>query len=171
MLRIFALVPSINQGSHGRHFLDYSKTFSKWSNNSGNLDITLYRCIWNIFPLNFSRFTFRVFWPKCWVFFRIFALVPSINQGSHGRHFLDYSKTFSKWSNNSRNLDITCFKCIWNVFPLTSCRFTFRIFWPKSCNFPPDFRVSALGWGRYTNGSRYSRYMNPFSYDQTTLET
>ena len=141
---------SIEVGTRKRHISDYSKTFSKWSNNSGNLDITLYRCIWNISPLNFSRFTFRVFWPKCWVFFRIFALVPSINQGSHGRHFSDYSKTFSKWSNNPRNLDITVFKYIWNIFPLTSCQFTFRIFWPKCWDFPPDFRISALYRGRYT---------------------
>ena len=65
----------------------------------------------------------------------------------------------------------------------TKCFNVFEIFthWPQVntvTNLPqigvsqnPDFRVGAFPWGRYTNGSRYSRYMKSFSYHQTTLET
>ena len=52
------------QGSRGRHFSDYSKTLSKRSNNSWNLDIIVSKYIWNLFPLTYSRFTFRVFQQK-----------------------------------------------------------------------------------------------------------
>ena len=61
-------MPLVEVGTQKRHCSDYYKSFSKWSNNSGNLDITLYRVIWNIFPLNFRRFTFLLIWPKISVF-------------------------------------------------------------------------------------------------------
>ena len=63
-------MPSIEVGTRKRHISDYFKTFSKWSNNSGNLDITLFRCIWNIFPFNSSRFTFSGILKKISVFLR-----------------------------------------------------------------------------------------------------
>ena len=126
--RIFALVLYSEQGSRKRHSSEIFKTFSKWSNNPRNLEITVSRLIWNIFQLNSSRFTFREF---CLFLVKIFALVPWTDQGSQKRHLSEIYETFSKWSNNPRNLDITVSRLIWNIFPLTSSRFTFRRFWPK----------------------------------------
>ena len=126
--RIFALVPWTDQGSQKRHSSEIFKTFSKWSNNPRNLEITVSRLIWNIFQLNSSRFTFREF---CLFLVKIFALVPYSEQGSRKRHLSEIYETFSKGSNNPRNLDITVSRHIWNIFPLTSSRFTFRRFWPK----------------------------------------
>jgi len=126
--RIFALVPYSEQGSRKRHSSEIFKTFSKWSNNPRNLEITVSRLIWNIFQLNSSRFTFREICP---FLVKIFALVPYSEQGSRKRHLSEIYETFSKGSNNPRNLDITVSRHIWNIFPLTSSRFTFRRFWPK----------------------------------------
>jgi hypothetical protein len=126
--RIFALVPSIHQGTRKRHSSELIETFSKWSNNPRKLEITVFRHIWKISPLTSSRFTFREF---CLFLVNIFALVPSIHQGTRKRHSSELIETFSKWSNNPRKLEITVSRHIWKIFPLTSSRFTFRRFWPK----------------------------------------
>ena len=138
--RIFALVPSIHQGTRKRHSSEIFKTFSKWSNNPRNLEITVSRHIWNIFQLNSSRLTFRQF---CLFLVKIFALVPWTDQGSQKRHLSEIYETFSKWSNNPRNLDITVSRLIWNIFPLTSSRFTFRRFWP---NLRKKFDITDWAW-------------------------
>ena len=138
--RIFALVPYSEQGSRKRHSSEIFKTFSKWSNNPRNLEITVSRLIWNIFQLNSSRFTFREF---CLFLVKIFALVPYSEQGSRKRHLSEIYETFSKWSNNPRNLDITVSRLIWNIFPLTSSRFTFRRFWP---NLRKKFDITDWAW-------------------------
>ena len=138
--RIFALVPWTDQGSQKRHSSEIFKTFSKWSNNPRNLEITVSRLIWNIFQLNSSRFTFREF---CLFLVKIFALVPYSEQGSRKRHSSELIETFSKWSNIPRNLDITVFRHIWKIFPLTSSRFTFRRFWP---NLRKKFDITDWAW-------------------------
>ena len=138
--RIFALVLYSEQGSRKRHSSEIFKTFSKWSNNPRNLEITVSRLIWNIFQLNSSQFTFREF---CLFLVKIFALVPYSEQGSRKRHSSELIETFSKWSNIPRNLDITVFRHIWKIFPLTSSRFTFRRFWP---NLRKKFDITDWAW-------------------------
>ena len=138
--RIFALVLYSEQGSRKRHSSEIFKTFSKWSNNPRNLEITVSRLIWNIFQLNSSRFTFREF---CLFLVKIFALVPYSEQGSRKRHSSELIETFSKWSNIPRNLDITVFRHIWKIFPLTSSQFTFRRFWP---NLGKIFDITDWAW-------------------------
>ena len=138
--RIFALVLYSEQGSRKRHSSEIFKTFSKWSNNPRNLEITVSRLIWNIFQLNSSRFTFREF---CLFLVKIFALVPWTDQGSQKRHSSELIETFSKWSNIPRNLVITVFRHIWKIFPLTSSQFTFRRFWP---NLGKIFDITDWAW-------------------------
>ena len=138
--RIFALVLYSEQGSRKRHSSEIFKTFSKWSNNPRNLEITVSRLIWNIFQLNSSQFTFREF---CLFLVKIFALVPYSEQGSRKRHSSELIETFSKWSNIPRNLDITVFRHIWKIFPLTSSQFTFRRFWP---NLGKIFDITDWAW-------------------------
>ena len=126
--RIFALVPIMEQGTWKRHSSEIYKTFSICSNNPRGQHITVYKMIWNIFQLNSSRFTFREFWL---ILVKISALVLWTELGTQKRHSSELIETFSKWSNIPRNLDITVFRHIWKIFPLTSSRFTFRRFWPK----------------------------------------
>ena len=140
--RIFALVPIVEQGTWKRHSSEIYKTFSICSNNPRGQHITVYKMIWNIFQLNSSRFTFREFWL---ILARIFALVPIVEQGTWKRHSSEIYKTFSICSNNPRGQHITVYKMIWNIFPLTSSRFTFRRFWPKNL---PILRKNLVRSGR-----------------------
>ena len=98
-----------------------------------------------MFTIYFILVTFWIFRPPIWGDFgRIFALVPSIHQGTRKRHSSELIETFSKWSNNPRKLEITVSRHIWKISPLTSSRFTFQRFWPNIRN---KFHIS--DWGPF----------------------
>ena len=105
----------------------YEITGSSWKVLIQDVLRFFWREIWIIFPLTSSRFTFWICWAKSWDFPLDFRNALYRSRYTN-RHFSDYSKTFSKWSNNPRHLDITVFKYIWNIFPLTFSQFTFQGF-------------------------------------------
>ena len=156
-------MPMVERGTWKRHSSEIYKTFSICSNNPRGQHITVFKDIWNIFPLTSSRFTFREFWL---ILAKIFALVPIMEQGTRKRHSSEIFKTFSKWSNTPRGQHITVSRHIWNIFPLTSSRFTFRRFWPKKCQF---WEKILLGPGGANFSERHSfrwklfrSYLRPF---------